>query len=208
MAIITISREFGAGGRTLGTRVAEALGYNLVDEDIIERVAREANVSPNWVKSIEREAGGRLLRYISGLGPFRKPYLERLTEKQGGYIDGHIYVQLLHKIITQIAEEGNAIIIGRGGQYILRDFPDTFHLLLVADYPNRVRFMEKNYNLSNRQATIIVDKQSKRRMNLYRYFGREDYDQPTLYHLVLNTSKISIDEGVAVASGLVKAKQG
>ena len=194
MAVITISRQFGAGGKTLGERVAEKLDYALIDEDIIERVAHKAEVSPNWVKSIEKEAGGPLLRFISGMGPFRKSYVERLGEHKKGYIDGHIYVDLLHEIIKELAEEGDCVIIGRGGQYILRDYDEAWHLLLVADYEHRVKFMEEHYNLSRRQAALIVDKQGKRRKNLYRYFGKEDYDQPYLYHLVLNMSKMSIEK--------------
>ncbi len=205
MATITISREFGAGGQTLGRHIADELGYTLVDEDLIERLAQEANVSPNWVRSIENEAGGRLLRYISGLGPFRKSYVERVTEQRKGYIDGHIYVDLLQKIITSIAEEGNSVIVGRGGQYILWNHPDAIHLQMVADLEDRIRFMEKNYNLSRKQAALVVDKQSKRRKNLYRYFGREDYDSPKLYHLVLNMSKLNMDDATRAVAGLVAA---
>ncbi len=194
MSVITISRQFGAGGQTVGKSVAEKLGYTLVDENIIERVAMEANVSPNWVKSIENEAGGALLRYISGLRPFGKSYVERITEDKKGFIDGHIYVNLLYKVIPQIADEDDCIILGRGGQYILKNRENTVHLLLVADFEDRVRFMEKNYDLSKRQATALVNRQGKRRLSLYRYFGREDYDQPYLYHLVLNLSKLPIEK--------------
>lgn len=206
MAIITISRQFGAGGRTLGNMISEKLGYSLVDEDIIERVAQEARVSPNWVKSIENEAGGTLLRYISGMGPFRKSYVDRLSDHRKGYIDGHIYVDLLHKIIGQMADDGDTVIIGRGGQYILKDHPDAVHLLLVADVEHRIDFMEKQYNLSRKQATLVVEKQSKRRKNLYRYFGREDYDDPSLYHLVLNMSKLDMEMASDVARDLVASK--
>ncbi len=204
MATITISRQFGAGGRTLGEEVADKLGYNLIDENMIEKIADKAKVSPNWVKSIEKEAGGPLLRFISGMGPFRKSYVERLSEHKKGYIDGHIYVNLLHEIIKELAEEGDCVIIGRGGQYVLRDHENVWHLLLVADYEDRVKFMEKNYNLSKRQATLIVDKQGKRRKNLYRYFGKEDYDQPYLYHLVLNLSKLTLERAVAQICKLVE----
>jgi cytidylate kinase len=205
MAIITISRQFGAGGRTLGNMISEKLNYNLVDEDIIEQVAQEAKVSPSWVKSIENEAGGTLLRYISGLGPFRKNYVDRLSEHKKGYIDGHIYVELLHKIITRMAEEGDIVIIGRGGQYILKNHPQAVHILMMSDMEHRISFMEKQYNLSRKQATLVVEKQSKRRKNLYRYFGREDYDDPTLYHIVLNMSKLSMDAASDVVRDLVNA---
>ncbi len=200
MATITISRQFGAGGRTLGNLISEKLGYTLVDEDIIERVAHEARVSPNWVKSIENEAGGTLLRYISGMGPFRKNYVDRISEHGKGYIDERIYVNLLHKIIGRMAEDGDMVIIGRGGQYILKDHPNAVHILMLADLAHRITFLEKQYGLSRKQAALVVEKQDKRRRNLYRCFGREDYDDPNLYHFVFNMNKLDID----TASEMVK----
>ena len=194
MAVITISRQFGAGGKTLGGHIAEKLGYTLIDEVLIEQVATEANVSPDWVKSFEREAGSNLLRYISGIQSFKKSYyVERLTEQQG-CIEGHIYVKLLHKIISRIAKEGDVVIIGRGGQYILQNQKDVYHVLMMAEMEKRVKFMETHYDLSPRQASTIVNKQSKARVNLYRYFGKKDYDSPSPYHIVLNMSKISMEK--------------
>ena len=72
MSVITIARRFGAGGKTLGSLVADKLGYVLIDEEVVEMVAQEANVSPDWVESIAKETGseGALTRLMSKLGPF------------------------------------------------------------------------------------------------------------------------------------------
>ena len=67
MAVITISRQFGAGGETLGKKVAERLGYTFAHRDILQRVAEEANVSEDWVEAFEKEAGRRFSRFISGM---------------------------------------------------------------------------------------------------------------------------------------------
>jgi len=115
MAVITISRQFGAGGKTLGEMISKRLGYYYAVDDIIQIVAREARVSRDWVESIEREAGGTLLKFISGLG--RKKYSDSIPHDKPGYIDEEIYVDLLQEIITRIAEEGNAVILGRGSQF-------------------------------------------------------------------------------------------
>ena len=187
MAIITISRQFGAGGRTLGNRVAERLGYAFVDEEIIQMVAKRAKVSPNWVESIEKEAGGRLLKYITKMIP--KSFIDLILDDQRGYIDEEIYVDLLHQIINRLADEGNTVIIGRGSQYILRDRENVYHILLVAQKEDRIKFMEDHYDLSPKEAALVVSRQDKRRTNLYRKFGKEDYDQPHLYDLVINCSK-------------------
>jgi cytidylate kinase len=198
MSVITIARQFGAGGKTLGSAVAERLGYELIDEEIVELIAREANVSPDWVDLVARETGseGMLSRMLLKLGPFRKGYVEVLLESNPGYIDGNLYITLLHRILPKIAAQDNVILIGRGSQYILADHPNSLHFLMIADLEFRIRFVMENYHLDRRQAQIVVAKQSKRRLNLYRYFGRTDYDQPDLYHVVFNMNKIKLEDAV------------
>ncbi|MDM8524278.1 cytidylate kinase-like family protein [Desulfococcaceae bacterium HSG8] len=191
MAVITISRQFGAGGKTLGKMISAKLGYTLVDNEIIQMVAEKAKVSTDWVESIEKEAGGKFLRFISGVVP--KSLVDRVLDEKRGYIDEEIYVDLLHNIISKLADGGNVVIVGRGSQYILKDHKDTYHLLLIGEKDDRVKFMEDHYDLTPRQAQQIVDMEDKRRINLYRKFGKKDYDHPELYHLVLNMSKINLD---------------
>ena len=195
MAVITISRQFGAGGRTLGALIAEKLGYSLIDEVVVEKIAAEAKVSPNWVKSVENQVSGWLSRFVTGMISVSKSgYLESATMKrETGYIDGDIYVEMLHKVIPKIADEDNVVIIGRGGQYILADREDAFHFLLIADLEKRIQFMMENYELSRKEAKSVVEKKSKIRLNLYRYFGQEDYDNPNLYHLVMNMNRVDLD---------------
>ncbi len=192
MAVITISRQFGAGGITLGKMVAEKLGYTFVDNEIIQMVATDAKVSTTWVESLEKEAGGTLQRLITNL--VSKSLVERILSGERGYIDEEIYVDTLRKIITKLAEADNVVIIGRGGQYILKDDPKTIHLLLVSDLEHRVQFMENHYNLTNKQAAQAVTLDDRRRVNLYRKFGKEDYDNPDLYNLVLNMSRVELDK--------------
>ena len=202
MAVLTISREFGAGGRTLGKRVAKELGYTLVDEDIVQMVAERAKVSKKTVKSMEKEAGGSLLRFMNYL--ISQKQINRILDNNRGYIDEEIYVNTLQEIINDLAEEGNCIIVGRGGQYVLRNHPTAYHLLLVAAHADRVKFMMQNYNMKEDQAAYTIRVHGKRRRNLYRKFGKEDYDDPLLYHLVLNMSKLSMDKATETAVKLVK----
>src|SRR6056297_3117314 len=202
MAVLTISREFGAGGRTLGKRVAKELGYTLVDEDIVQMVAERAKVSKKTVKSMEKEAGGSLLRFMNYL--ISQKQINRILEDHRGYLDEEVYVNTLTQIITDLAEEGNCVIVGRGGQYVLREHADAFHLLLVANHEDRVRFMMETYNMTKDQAANTIRVHGKRRHNLYRKFGKEDYDDPLLYHLVLNMSKLSMQKATETAVKLVK----
>jgi len=204
MAVITISRQFGAGGRELGKRIADKLAYYYVDEDILEMAAQEVQVSPELKKIIEMEPGGKVQRYISKLNPFGQSLMERPLNDKQRYIDGFKYVELMHSIITRIAEEGNAVIIGRGGQYILQDFESAHHLKLIANEKDRIKFIVDKYNFSHKRAVQVVKGMQKRRVNLYSFFGRKDYDDLSLYDLTLNMSKLSMDEAQELVYELVK----
>jgi len=204
MAVITISRQYGAGTREMGKHIADKLEYYYTDEDILERAAVEANVSPDWIKSIEKERGGKLQRYISKLNPFGKSLMERPLDDKQRDIDGSKYVELMHTIITRIAKEGNAVIVGRGGQYVLEDFDDAYHLLFIADEKDRIRLIETSYNFSNTEAANVVKRMGRRRANLYSFFSRKDYDDLTLYHMVLNMSKLSMEAAEELIFDLIK----
>lgn len=208
MSVITIARQFGAGGKTLGTMVAEKLGYTLIDEQIVEMVALEADVSAEWVDSIAQETGseGIVKRLIRKIGPFGKGYVETAMEERPGYINGDLYISILHKIIPIIASQDNVVIIGRGGQYILAERPDTFHFLMIANIENRINFMMEHYEIDRKNAQLVIAKQNKRRIHLYRHFGRTDYEQPDHYHMVFNMNFLELDDAVQAVCQLVEGK--
>jgi cytidylate kinase len=206
MAVITISRQFGAGGKTIGQKVSEALGYTFIDEDIIQIIAEKAKVSPGWVESVEKEAGGRLSRIVTKM--VSRPLIDRVLKDEKGYIDEQIYIDYLVVIIAQMAEDGNVLFLDRGSQYILNDFPEAFHILLINTFANRVKFMMSNYDLSENKATHIVKTEEKRRMNLYRKIGKQDYDHPELYHLVINMARVDVEDAVQMILHLVQRKSG
>jgi cytidylate kinase len=201
MAVITISRQYGAGGKTLGKMIADDLDYEFADSAIVTRVAAMANVSTHWVETVENEAGGKLSRFITRM--VSKPLVDRILKDERGYIDEEIYLDYLVLIIAQIADEGNAVILGRGSQYILNDHPDAFHILMIDEFENRVRFMKEHYALSDSRATRVVKGEDKRRNALFQKLGKTDYDDPFLYHLVLNMSRISLEEARKIVCNLV-----
>lgn len=201
MAVITISRQFGAGGKTLGKRVAETLGYTFADEDIIQMIAEKAKVSPGWVESVEKEAGGRLSRIVNRM--VSKPLVDKVLKDERGYIDEQIYIDYLVILINQMAEEDNVVFLDRGSQYILNDLPEAYHVLMINTLENRVKFMMDNYDMSAKRAAQVVKNEERRRINLYRKIGKQDYDQPELYHLVINMARIDLERAADLILRLV-----
>ena len=203
MAGITISRQFGAGGITLGKMIAEKFGYTFADTEIIKMVAEMANVSTSFVETVEKEAGGKFSKFISKT--VSKPLVDRILKDERGYIDEKIYLDYLVLIIAQMGDDGDVVILGRGSQYILNDHPDAYHILLIDTFENRVRLMQKHYDLSQARATQVVKREDKRRFNLYKKLGKTDYDNPGLYHLVLNMNRIHLDEAFTLVCDLVES---
>ncbi len=191
MAVITISRQFGAGGITLGQQLAKKLSYGFIYEEIIEKVAEKAAVSKDWVKSLVKDGGGTLSNFMAGFVPSR--LIDHIFDTQRQYMDEKTYIKLLYEIVPQIAQRDNIVIIGRGAQFILKDYPDTHHVLLIADLAHRINFMMRRYQLSEDAARKAVTKEDLRRRKLLRLFKAVDYDRPEHYDLVLNMGKINID---------------
>jgi len=191
MAVLTISRQFGAGGITLGKMIADRLGYTFADTEIIQEIAKEANVSPQWVESFEKEAGSKLSRVISSM--VSQKWIDRVLKDERGYLDEQIYLDYLVLIIAKMADEDDVVIIGRGSQYILNDHPDAFHILLVNEFENRVQFLVDRFNFSKKKATQVIINEDKRRLNLYSKIHKKDYDNPGLYHLVLNMNRLDLN---------------
>ena len=200
--MITISRQFGAGGRTLGNMIAKKLNYRFLDDQILQEIAKHARVSKETVISMERTAGSAISRIITSL--LSRDYMERLTGEAIGYMDEEVYVDALYEVMRKLASEGNVILTGRGGQYILEDFENTFHILLVASQEDRIRFIETHYKLPYDKAESIVLNGEKRRFNLYRRIGKEDFNDPIHYHLVLNMSRVSLEKAAELICGLVE----
>jgi cytidylate kinase len=204
MAVITISRHFGAGGRTLGQQVAQRLGYLFEDDAIIQEIARKVKVTPGSVKGHERTAGSLISRMLTSV--VSRSYMERLTGENIGYMDEEVYVETLTEVIAEFAKRDNVVLLGRASQFILKDTENVFHILMVAQEPDRIKFMQDNYSLSAEKARQAVKDGDRRRRNLYAKFAKSGYDDPMLYHMCLNMSRISMDRAVDLVCGLIESK--
>ena len=189
MSVITISRQFGAGGISLGETIAAKLNYTLYHNEIIEMIANAANTSTDSIVTLEEQTGGGIKNLLAGRRS--TGLIQSIFDTQKAYMDPDEYIRRLTTIIIQIADEDNAIIVGRGAQYILKDRADVFHVLIFADYADRVGFMQSHYGLDHAAAVDAVQKENYARENLFRLLNVTDFDRPDAYHLVLNMSRIT-----------------
>jgi cytidylate kinase len=200
MAVITISRQFGAGGRTLGEKLCERFGFRLVDELVIDELARKAKLKGDWLTAMEKEASSTLLGLLSSM--VSSGHFLKTPAAPGEEFERQKYKDFLRRIMSAMANEGGYILLGRGSQFVLRKHPKVFRILLVAEYEDRVKFMVQRYHLSEDEAKkIIREKETQRAAVATKIFGA-DIDDPKFYHIALNTSLIPFDWAVECAGDL------
>lgn len=194
MAVITISRYFGAGGITLGKRLAKELNYRFVNDQLINEVAEKAGVTSEQIQCFEKRGTSKLDKLLDLV--VSPSFLERHADKHG-YVTAKKYVEDVKGIILKIHEKGNAVIIGRGGNYTLQGKPGTVHILLIADMEHRVKFLVDNYKMTGHQAELSIKRADMIRAHFLECFSPGgNHDDPWLYTMVLNMKQISMDQAV------------
>jgi cytidylate kinase len=183
MNVITISRQLGSLGTTLGRQVAARLGYRLVHRELINRAAQLAG-TPDMALATIDELG------LLGLEPDE--------------IQQDAYLQAVQTVIKNLAEEGNVIIVGRAGQAILQNNPNVLHLRVVAPLETRLQRIVKAHGISPNAAKAQIQDSDRYRADYLRRFYTIRWDDPTLYHLVINTGHISLEASAEVVCAAVR----
>lgn len=205
MAIVTISRQFGAGGRTLGESIANKLNYRFVSEVILDKMAEEANVSIEWIRSVEKHAGDWLMRFMSKL--VKTDFIDRHVGESKSDFDEVKYKNFLESIVPELAEKDNVVILGRGSQFILQNHPKALNFLLLADMEDRIKFIENLWNVSRSDAEKTIRARQKTRNNFLKLFDERSPNDPSLYHLSINMSKISLERAEEILLFVIRKKE-
>ena len=216
MAVITISRQVGSGGKEIATRLCEQLGYTFFDKRLMAQVATDVGLSTNdivdfseddyKVKGFFGRLFGRGTRRAtepaSGLAEAAPS--ERLTVEQ---LDEPRCVEFVRSTVMAAYQRGNVVIIGRGGQAVLRDLPDVLHVRLEAPEGTRIRRLMEQENSSFAHAyQLMLDRDRAAAQYLTEYFGIR-WDDPMLYHLIINTGKLELPAAAQVIVTALQALQ-
>jgi cytidylate kinase len=203
MAVITISRQFGAAGRSLGMALAKRLNHEFFDETLLRMIAQNVKSSVENVADFEKhEKTLNLSRIISG--SISPAFIERLMDDKKGYLDEDVYIESLYKAMEELYAKDNVTILGRGGQFILKGRERAYHILLIARLEDRIQFICENYMMSADAARDFVLREDKRRAQFYKRLGKENYEDPRLYHVVINMSKVGLKKAEDMVVDLVR----
>ena len=196
MAVITITRQFGAGAALLGEKLCEKSGFHLVDENIINEVARKGKVSTNWLDAIEKESASNALYLLSSI--VSKGFFYRTPGLPADEAERKRYLDVLTHIMMEMADKGGFVIIGRGAQFVLKDHPKAIHILLISDYEKRVGLISDNLKISVSEAKDMIKEKERQRAHLATNLFKKDIDDPIHYHMVLNSGRIPLEWAVEI----------
>jgi cytidylate kinase len=195
--VVTITRQFASGGAEIGQLVSQKSQLHYIDRDIIERVAGRLGVDTRHVeRQDEQTAGmtGHIFESIQASNPFFVNY-STLFGQASSTTQMHeiAYLHLTQRVVLEAATDGDAVIVGRGSQFLLHNVPRTLHAYIFAPTPYRIENAMKQYNLDHARATRLIQQRDYEHDSYLRKYYGSDGHQPGLYHLLINTSLFSLE---------------
>lgn len=204
--LITISRQYGAGGSEVAQRVAAALGWRLVDNEMIEQVAARAGLKPEDVAELEERVPTfieRLARTLAAATP------ELFPPTPGGHgcspLEEADLVRITETVVDEIADQGKVVMVGRSAPVVLGRRSDSLHVKLVASRPYRINVASLRLHVPHAKAAEILDNTDRMRARYNREYYHRDWNDPVNYHMVLNTEALGIDGAVEAIVGRARA---
>ena len=196
--IITISRQFGSGGRTIAKTLAHKLGYDYYDKEIIEQVAEQTGFSKDVVASKGEEAPGKSI-FSYGFEAQATPGI-----MNGMTMNDYIW-SVQRKVIKDIADSGKpCVIVGRSADFILKDYDSILNVYICADKKFRAERIVKLYGENDKKPEKRLDEKDKKRAANHKHFTDLEWGYAPNYDICLNSSVLGIDKCVEIIEDLVK----
>ena len=180
--IITISREFGSGGRFIGEEVAKKLGIAYYDKNIINEIAEKSGLSPEYIQENAELSTKK--------GLFAYAFAGR--DVTGKSVEDMVY-EAQRNVILELADKESCVIIGRNADYILKDRDDVLNVFIHGDTPEKIQRITRLYNVEEQKAVKMMADIDKRRMANYNFYTNQKWGKADNYTLCLNSSRLGYD---------------
>jgi cytidylate kinase len=207
-----MSRQIGSGAEEIADRLREELGLVAFDRRLMAQVAQEIGLAEGEIVDYSEDQY-ELRSFLDTLILLTHPLTElssQTGDTQGDYeremlgLDEEWAIELIRVTIGVAYQRDNVLIIGRGGQAILGDKPDVLHTRIVAPLESRVQRLQSQHQITPEQAQHLIDDRDQATVEYLSTFHHMDVDDPTLYHLVLNTGRLGLDDCVELIKAAVQ----
>ena len=192
--VITMARQYGSGGKTIGAMLAKELGINCYSREILRMASEESGINERlFGMSDEKMKGAGWFKILS------RPYDgELLPPEDKDFVSEENIFNYQAKIIKDLAEKGSCVIVGRGADYILRERDDVLNVFIHADMASKINRAVTYFGITEDQAPALLKKKDKARSNHYKYYTDQDWGMASNYDLSLNSGALGIDGCVDV----------
>ncbi|MBR0416303.1 MAG: cytidylate kinase-like family protein [Firmicutes bacterium] len=187
--VITISREFGSGGRTIGRKVAEKLGIPCYDAELVQKIAEESGYTAEYVEEESEHTEGSWLSTV-------------LSDRSMGLTNQDKLWTIQSKVIIELAEKGPCVIVGRCADYVLRDKADCLNVFIHASLEKRAERIVKEYGETDDTPEERVKDKDKRRAAYHRFYTDMKWGDAKNYDICLNSGELGIDKCVELICSL------
>lgn len=188
-SVITISRQYGSGGRFVAKKLAEKLGIPFYDNELITMAAKESGYAENMFEKAEQMSSHSLLYSLSMFGTAAGVYGLPLSDK----------VFLIQSdIIKKCADKGPCVVVGRCADFVLKEYPNVINFFLYSDIESRIKRVETYYNSDAKNIEEDIIKRDKKRAAYYNYYTTQRWGAIENYHLAINTDAVGIDNCVDI----------
>lgn len=184
--IITISREFGSGGRLIGKKLAEELNVPYYDKELLDRIAEESGFSREMMEEAEKSAKNSFLYSLSSAFGTGEAGPESLSLNERFFL-------AQFETIREVAEEGSCVIVGRCADYILRGIPEATNVFIYAEEQDKIKRAVEEYGVPEKDVKKVMHNADKARANYYNYHTGQKWGNPINYHLCFDSGYISVD---------------
>ena len=196
--VVTVSREFGSGGRIIGKMVADKLGIPYYDREIIELSAQSAGFSKEFVENNEQKVKNKFFHNFIYAGDYMNGY------------SGTVHVSMADKLFISSCEtiekiaENSCVIVGRCADFVLKDRKDVFNIFIYADLEHKVKRAVEKYGVKPDKAKQEVKRTDKHRANHYEYYTERKWGERNNYHLCVNSGLIGVENCAELIADAVK----
>ena len=197
--IITISREFGSGGRSIGRQVAEKLGIPFYDEELVDQVALESGFAPKFIEEHGEHSPGKSF-FSYAFAPQGVPGI------MNGLSTADFLWSIQCSVILQLADKGPCVIVGRNADYVLKDRDDCLHAFIYADMDFRADRIVRLYGESEKSPQARLNEKDKRRKVNYQHYTGRSWGSAHNYDVCLDSSKLGIETCTEILVNLMKGK--
>lgn len=196
-SIITISREYGSGGRFIGKKLADKLNIPFYDNELIIMAAKKSGYAESIFENAEKTSAHSLLYSLSMFGTSSGVYGLPLSDK--------VFI-IQSEIIRKLADEGPCVIIGRCADYVLNEYNNVINVFITSTDENKIKRAVSYYNLNEENALSNIQKINKKRAAYYGYYTGEIWGNAQNYDLSINSDSIGIDNAVEMIEKFIHLK--